>query len=109
MALPEPDPSPNRNLKIGDYVSVIESRDEWEDLIGVIDDILDADGESVFESHQRAVRIVVMFPVGQKARKQTRLDEVNEYTPFVLYHLKSNNSRQDFPLRNLEWFDPKEL
>lgn len=96
-------------LKLGDYVVVVDTRDEWEDLIGILDGFRDAFGEPVPQGSVRAKFGHIRFPVSRESLREARLDSVNEYTKFVVYELKQNNYHQDILLQNLEWFDQDDL
>ncbi len=96
-------------LKVGDYVTIIDTRDEWEDLVGILIGFRDANDELAPAGSARAKWASIRFPVSKASLRETRLDGVNEYTSYVVYQLKQNNFLQTFPIAKLEWFDKEDL
>lgn len=95
-------------LKVGDYVQIVDTDDESEDLIGVIDEIFDDDGNSV-KSTKFGRDVAVFIPLSRKDQEQHNLLSVNEIGSYVRQELRLNEGLLKVRSENLEWFDPDEL
>lgn len=97
-----------RQLKRNDYVAVIDTSDEWEDLIGKIEEFMAPDG-SLHQEFQPGFRVVVFFPINRDDIRSARLVGVNRFTSFVRQHLRTYEGKQVFDIIKVEWFDPNDL
>lgn len=93
-----PLPSEPPPITVGCYVQVVDTSDEFEDLIGIVEAFLEETKE-----------VTVYIPLSREAQKRRRLDEVNELTPYAKHELRQADGRRNFKRKNLEWFDPEEL
>lgn len=90
------------------YVRVINTGDDWEELIGVVDGHLDENLESVDDPVPNG-RVLVFFPRKRSTQEKLGLFGVNEFTDFVLEVLRERDSRHHFEPQNLEVVDPDEI
>lgn len=95
-------------FKNGDYVSVINTRDEWEDLIGIVEEFMDPEGV-IKNDYEEGDRIVVFFPFTCDDIKEAKLEGLNYFNSFVKAHLRKHEGKQVFEPKNLESFDKEEL
>src|SRR4051812_1481988 len=94
-------------LKKRDYVS-IETDDEWDGLIGIIEDFLDAEGNSVSASDVTS-RVMIRIPLTRQGQNSYRLLRVNFLTDYVRILLRENNENVIMPREKVEYFDPADL
>jgi hypothetical protein len=106
MARPLPSEPPPINL--GCYVQVVDTSDEFEDLIGVVEGFLNAEGEPT-KKLAEAKEVTVYIPLSREGQKRRHLEGVNEFTAYAKHVLRENDGRRNFKLANLEWFDEDEL
>jgi len=95
-------------IEIGDYVEVVNTNDEFEDLIGVVEDFYDSEGKSC-QSDRKEALCVIRIPLQRQDQAMMRLVGVNFITPYVRHELKTNEELCLFTKDKLEWFDPNEL
>ena len=95
-------------FKRRNYVAVVDTNDEWEDLIGKIDEFMDANGTLVPEWSE-GCRAVVFFPTLREDIAAADLVSVNQFTSFVREHLKRHQNQQVFEITNLELVNPDDL
>lgn len=97
------------SLKIGKYGQVVCTDDEWEDLIGIVENFYDAENNKC--SIDEAVFIELYFPLDHKDQKQFRLTDVNEFTSYVRGQLRSRDNEEGkiFPIESVEAFDENNL
>ena len=95
-------------FRVGNYVRIIDTCDEWQDLIGVVEEFMGPDG-NLHPRLQKDDRIVVLFPTDKKEIRSLRLTGVNLFSRFVLFHLKQYEGKQHFDLSSVEMLDPDEL
>jgi hypothetical protein len=104
---PAPPESPdNRRLRRRHYAEIVETADEFEGLIGVVEDFLDEEGNSQ-RMHGPETRCVVLHvPTHPDTQANLRLRDVNELTSYVRAQLRREDDRLCFPSAQLAWFDP---
>lgn len=105
MVLP---PEDDHNIQLRDYVEVVNTDDEFEGLIGVVEDFYDEDNNSCSPGQKGAV-CLVRIPLMKRDQAAMRLSGVNFITSYVRLELRNNDELCLFPLNKLEWFDPNEL
>jgi hypothetical protein len=108
MSIPMGSEEEPRRLKRKDYVTIIGTNDEWEDLIGVVDDILDSDGNSC-QRNKIGTSCLVRIPLSRSNQAPLRLVGVNFITPYVRHELRQNEDVCLFMMKHLEWVDPDDL
>jgi hypothetical protein len=94
-------------LSGGLYVRVATT-DEWEDLIGIIEEFLDSNLDPIDEPQQGG-KCLVYFPISRRAQQSCNLAGVNDYPETVLNDLRGCNSRKVFDLADLQEFDPNNI
>lgn len=97
-----------KEIRRRDYVLVVETNDEWDGLVGVIDDFLDENGQSCLLSGPN-VSCLVRIPVTRRTQRQLRMIGVNHLTDYVLRELRLHDELRLFPLAHLEWISADEL
>lgn len=95
-------------IKRKDFVEVIGTNDDWESLIGVVDEFMLSDGEIV-NKYEPGARAVVYFPLRSGDAYASKLRSVNMLTGLVKQHLQQYEGKQVFDLDQLEVIDPEEL
>ena len=91
-----------------DYVSVVDTSDEWEDLIGKVEEFMDAEG-ATSPTYVDGMSVVVFFPTSTSEIRQHRMVGVNHFTAYVRYCLSEQSNKHVLPLKNVEWVDPQDL
>ena len=91
-----------------DYVQVLDTSDEWEDLIGIVEALYDAQGVPC-RSGSRVMTAEVRFPLSPTSQYATRLVGVNFFTDYVRNQLRLNNEVSIIPVKNLEVIDKDDL
>lgn len=104
---PEPDQQEAESLKRRSYVCVVDTNDEWEDAIGVVEDILL--GDASVPASSEGCEIIVFFPLLREDIQQLKLVGVNFFTAPCRHELRKNAGMKLFPVKNLEFLDPAEL
>ena len=89
-------------LRIGDYVSVQNTDDEWEDLVGILENFCNGDGETLRRDSEKATHAEVRFPLSRSVQHALRLNGVNFFTDYVRVQLRLNNELEMFSLSSLE-------
>lgn len=100
--------SDERGIARLDYVAVIETDDEWDGLIGTVEDFFDDLGASCSPETKGAV-VLVRIPTSKRSQAALRLEQVNFLTPYVRKELQSHDDLHLFLRKHLEWFDPNDL
>lgn len=95
-------------IKLRSYVSVVDTNDEWEGLIGRVEEFMSSEGILRTEK-QEGDRAVVFFPLAQEEQRRLRMAGVNTYPSFVRLHLQQHEGKQVFNFDNLEEVDPEDL
>jgi hypothetical protein len=91
------------------YLVVIDDRDEWSGLVGVLRDYLDKDLEQISEE-DKAVFCEVYFPTSRTSLERYDLVGVNDYPNTVISELVSSSNTKVFERERLETVeDPQEL
>lgn len=91
-----------------DYVQVVDTQDEWEDLIGIVDMLYDAHGNPC-RAGRHVKTAEVRFPLSRGAQYAAHLIGVNFFTDYVRTCLRRSNEFQEFAVTNLERVDRDEL
>lgn len=86
----------------GDYVSIIDTGDEWEGVIGVLEEHIEAT-----EDHKESWTVFV--PTSSAEVKARRMVGVNDLTDYVRYELRENQNRVRIQPHNLERVDPADF
>lgn len=94
-------------LPIGLHVRVC-SDDEWDGLIGIIDDFLDQSLNSI-ESCRPGCKCLVYFPISRRRLEDLNMVGVNDYPMTVLADLRSGQNRKVFELKELQEVDPENI
>ena len=97
-----------RVLKRDDYVVIIETKDEWEDLIGKVEEFMSDDGD-LHNDFRHGDRVVVFFPINREDIYLLRLVGINNFPKLAAHHLRQFQGKQVFENRSVEWFDSNEL
>lgn len=108
MSTPNRPEMTDRQVAKGDYVEIVDTSDEWESLIGIVEDFYDDQGQSCPVTHKEAVALV-RIPTTKRGQVTLRLQDVNFLTSFVRQELNLHDELRIFPLKNVEWFDPNDL
>lgn len=95
-------------IRCNDYVEVLETLDEWEGLVGIVEELFDINKQPCADS-QEACFATVRFPLRHDGQKAVRLYGVNHFTDYVRKQLKAQEELEIFSLTVLEWLDPDEL
>ena len=101
--------SEDHPLRLKDYAEVVDTRDEWEGLIGVVEEFVDENELPVRADSPRVAGVIVHVPTRGSGSAVQRLRDVNELTSYVRGQLRTNDDRQCFAPSKLAWFDPKWL
>ncbi len=91
-------------LAVSDYVEVVNTDDEWESLIGIIDSI-----SSDNFSTDGFLSVSVYFPLRETTQYSLRLKGVNFFTDYIRLTLRQNGEIQIFSEENLEIVDEDSL
>lgn len=91
-----------------DYICVVDTCDEFEDLIGIVEEFLLPNGECG-PRWVPGSRVIVYFPYTISEIRQTKLRGVNTFTSFVRMQLHRDEGRVIFDTQKLEYFDPENL
>lgn len=97
-----------RVLKKRDYVRVIDTLDEWEGLIGRIEEFSAPDC-TTHDVYAEGDKIIVFFPYLKDDVRTAKLVGVNVFPGLVMVHLRQYEGKQLFEPSLLEWVDPEEL
>lgn len=95
-------------LKKRNHVRVIDTLDEWEDLIGVVEEFMNSDGTTT-DKFQVGQQVIVFFPLSREDIRLTKLVGVNTFTSFCRFELKQHEGLRAFAVKHLELVDPAEL
>lgn len=86
----------------GDYVAICDTNDEWEGVIGVLEEVIP-------ETSEEEERWILFVPLSTGEIKARRMVGVNDLTNFVRFELRQNNGRTRIYTKNLERVDPAEF
>lgn len=95
-------------LRVGIYVRVVSNDDEWEDLIGIVDEFLDCNLEEI-DSFVEDCLCLVYFPVSRSSQERCNLAGVNDYPGTVIAELKRSEFRKVFDIKALEEVNPEHI
>ena len=98
----------SNQLHKGSYVQVCYTDDEYEGLIGIIEDFYYENDNSCSQSHPGAI-CVVRFPLSRRERMQRKMVGVNFFTDYVRYQLVLNDGLDLFKKDKLEEIDPNDI
>ena len=108
-----PLPVPPSRLRRGDIAEIVDTHDEWEGLLGLVDDFLDEDGARCRSDHANLSCVVLQVPTGRgeavRGSNLRRLYEANELTSYVKSQLRTEDDRCCRPSTQLAWYDPNWL
>ena len=99
------DEAGNRRLCVDDYAEVVDTHDEFEGLIGIVEEFLDEEGDARRADCQLVTQVILHIPTRATAG-QRRLLEYNEPTSYVRAQLRAEDDRRCFPCAHVAWFDP---
>lgn len=109
MSNPLISPDDKGAIFIGSYVQVINCEDEWDELIGIVDDLLDSDLNPVDDGKEWNV-CLVYFPTSRRGQEKHNLVGVNHFFKTVASELSCSDSRKMFNREMLvEIDDPEDL
>lgn len=91
-----------------DYVSIIDTSDEWEGLIGKVDEFMSADG-STHPSYVEGDQVILHMPTKTSEIRACRMVGINHFTAYVRYCLNQQENRHILSLKNVEWVNPEDI
>ena len=106
--MPRALPEENRVPRRWDFIKVVDTMDEWEELIGRVEEFVDAEGGSHTELKEGFLA-KVFFPTKQSDQRSLRLVGVNFFTPYIRHLLREQEGYHFLEMKNLEWVDPDEF
>ena len=102
-------PTPERAfLKQRDYAAIIDTNDEFEDLIGIVDEVFNDEGESVKDTNSGS-KVALRIPLTREEQKTFNLYGTNEITRYARQQIILNNGCLLVDIKNLESFNPEDL
>jgi len=91
-----------------DHVRVVFTDDEWESMIGVIEEFMYNDG-TTSSKYLSGCEIIVYFPTDKDEMRSCKLTGVNIFTSFVKQHLRIFDGLKNFEPQFLEIVDISDL
>lgn len=96
-------------IRKGDYVEIIDTADEWEGLIGIVEEFYTEVGEFCKFNDPGLFFAQIRIPTRKTDQRPLRLWGVNHLTGYVLYELRSNDDIKLVKVSCLEYIDEEEL
>ena len=104
----KPQPLDRTYLKQKDYAAIVETNDEFEDLIGIVDEIYDSKGD-ICKDTRTGTRVALRIPLTREEQKLTRLYGVNDITRYARQQVQLNDGCLLINTSNLEIVNPEDL
>lgn len=91
------------------YVEIVNTDDEWENLIGLVEEFYTESGDLCTYDDPLAFFVQVRFPTNRTEQKQMLLFGVNHFTGYVLYELRNSDDIKLVNIKNLEYINSEDL
>ena len=96
-------------IRKGDYVEIANTTDEWEGIIGVVEEFYTEIGDFCKFNDPGVFFAQIRIPTRKSDQRPLRLWGVNHLTGYVLYELRNNDDIKLVKVSCLEYVDEEEL